>query len=84
MPDSAITQEAEIANREALKLITNKDSTIEELGRLRKNIDQKRKDINRPHRISIKETDELFAGPIKLLKVAAQKLKVNKPEAETK
>lgn len=74
MADPAIHQEVEIAKSEAEKLIAKEGVTVEELRTLRNNIDEKRKAINRPIRLSIKEHDQLFGEPIQSLKDAAQRL----------
>lgn len=74
MADSAITQEVGIAKSEAAKLIATENVTIPQLRELRKNIDDKRKSLARPHRLAIKEIDQLFAQPIQDIKDAAQKL----------
>lgn len=78
MEDSALSQEVEIAKSEADKMIADPKATIEDLRRLRKNIDEKRKALCRPLRLQIKETDQLFAGPIQKLKAQAQILSNNK------
>lgn len=86
MADPIILREVEIANSEALKLtqglsldvraasdtqIKAAYAKIQEIDKLRKNIILKRNDINRPHRIAIAETDELFKKPIAQLEVTA-------------
>jgi hypothetical protein len=72
--NSAIEQEVQIASAEAAKLIEKEGVTIPELRELRKNIDEKRKSLARPLRVTIKEIDRLFDGPIQKLKDAAQAL----------
>lgn len=74
MASGEINQDANIAAAEAEKLIATDGVTIPQLRELRKNIDDKRKELARPLRIEIKEIDQLFAGPIQLLKDKAQEL----------
>lgn len=89
MADPAITQEVEVATREAGKVIdtTNKikirkdaDLTaatgqVSEIKRLYKNIDGKRKSITAPLRQAIKEVDDLFKEPLTSLKTAEDTIK---------
>lgn len=89
MADAAITQEVEVATREAGKVIdtTNKikirkdaDLTaatgqVSEIKRLYKNIDGKRKSITAPLRQAIKEVDDLFKEPLTSLKTAEDTIK---------
>lgn len=68
MAQAAVLQEVTIAKAEAAKLIANPKATIEELQKLSKNIDRKRKEFAMPYRNAIKEIDVLFKGPIESLK----------------
>lgn len=63
-----LDQEIEIAAAETAKLTNQNDPPAEELRRLRRNIDDKRKAMAQAHRLAIKEIDRRFAAPIQALK----------------
>lgn len=73
MDNSTIEQEAAIAATEAKKLISSGNGSVKEFAKLAKSINDKRKELGRPHRVVIKHIDALFYLPLQNLQDAILK-----------